>query len=113
MSNYDKIAKKHFNGKKYHNCTQAVLRAYQKKYNIADAVIARYEKEGGSHVDSGICGALLAAHYLLRNNKEALDDITKKFQQKFGSIKCSDLRFKERRLCARYVEYVASLCDAD
>ena len=111
MSDYSRVAKKYFNGEEYHNCTQAVLRAYQQKYNVSDEVIEKYKEEGGSHVASGMCGALCAAYYLLGDNKEAVEDITQRFYKKFGSIKCADLRLEERELCARYVEFVATLLD--
>jgi len=107
MSDYADIAKKYFNGKEYHNCTQAILRVYQEDCNISDEVIANYKEEGGSHVASGICGALFAAYYLLGDDKEAIENITKSFSEKFGSIKCSELRLEEREMCSRYVEYVA------
>jgi len=43
----------------------------------------------------------------LGDDKEAIENITKSFSEKFGSIKCSDLRLEEREMCSRYVEYVA------
>lgn len=110
MRNYAEIAKKHFNNKKqYHNCTQAILRAYQAEFNISDELITECKTKGGSHSTNGMCGALFAACLLLEKDKEMVIKIIDKFIAKFGSTKCPDLRHKERELCSEYVEFVALL----
>jgi len=72
------------------NCAQAILKGFQKEFNISDTEIEDYKAWGGGRAEGGMCGALFAAEGLLRQIVK--DSIIQKFIQSTGSPLCLDLR---------------------
>ncbi|MCP4652879.1 MAG: C_GCAxxG_C_C family protein [Candidatus Omnitrophica bacterium] len=95
---------KHYYGKG-HNCAQAILKAFQSKFNISDRQIEDASTLGRGKAKNGVCGALYAAGWLLPRNKSEILD--KSFQSVAGSIKCKEIRKLNKLSCANCVEFCA------
>ena len=90
------------------NCAQAVMKGFQKEFNISDTEIEEYRALGGGRAEGGMCGALFAADRLLRQiGKES---VIEEFRQKTGSILCSDIKQKQFT-CAEYVRIADELVE--
>lgn len=48
------------------NCAQAILKGFQKEFNISDTKIEEYRVCEGGRADGGMCGALFAAECIIR-----------------------------------------------
>jgi hypothetical protein len=46
------------------NCAQAILKGFQKEFNISDQEIEEFRAWGGGRTKGGMCGALFAAERL-------------------------------------------------
>ena len=87
-------------------CAQAILKGFQKEFEISDAEIEEYRAWGGGRAEGGMCGALFAAERLLR--QVGKDSVVEEFRQKAGGLLCSDI--KEKQLtCAEYVRMADEL----
>ena len=72
------------------NCAQAVLKGFQKEFNISDSEIEEYRAWGGGRAEGGMCGALLAAERLLQQiGKES---VVQEFKEQAGSTLCKDIK---------------------
>jgi len=82
------------------NCAQAILKGFQKEFDITDQEIEEYRAWGGGRAERGMCGALFAAERLLRQiGKES---VVEEFNKKAGGVLCSDIKEKQFT-CAEYV----------
>jgi hypothetical protein len=72
------------------NCAQAVLKGFQKEFNIADSEIEEYRAWGGGRVEGGMCGALFAAERLL--GQIGKESVIQEFQKKAGSTLCKEIK---------------------
>ncbi|MCR5420562.1 MAG: hypothetical protein K6E98_06125 [Lachnospiraceae bacterium] len=104
--NYEKIARSnHRNGM---NCAAAVYNALT-EINTNKTTPPMPRSEGGK------CGTVLAAEKILREMgkaQETVDDFDKEFIQRFGSLKCAELRGAQRNMCNDYVGAAATLVSA-
>lgn len=89
------LAKSYFHGKEGYNCAQAVLKAFQEKYQISDAMIEEYKQYGGGRVEGGTCGALYAALQLVEDEWQK-QTIIQAFSQAAQFTTCE--RIKEQTL---------------
>ena len=105
-----KLAAHFFHGKEGYNCAQAVLKAYQPESGMSELTIRSATVAGGGRAPKGVCGALYAAQIIL-GEAEASALVSQKFEQKTGSIKCSDIKQSECG-CRGYVEIAAKLAMA-
>ncbi|MFH1692195.1 MAG: C-GCAxxG-C-C family (seleno)protein [Candidatus Omnitrophota bacterium] len=101
-------ASDYFHGTDGYNCAQAVLKAFQQEYSIAEETIAEYTKFGGGRADNGLCGALFALHHII----EAPDQITSAnayFEKTAGSIKCREIKKFNKLSCKECVDLSANI----
>jgi hypothetical protein len=72
------------------NCAQALLKGFQKEFDIADCEIEEYRAWGGGRAEAGMCGALFAAERLLcQVGKES---VIQEFQKQAGSTLCKEIK---------------------
>ena len=72
------------------NCAQAILKGFQKEFNVTENDIEAYRAWGGGRAPEGICGALFSANRLL--NQVGKPSITKDFNTKVSEINCSKIK---------------------
>lgn len=103
----DKKAEDYFHceGENY-NCAQAVLKAFQTKFNVSDEMVAEYRKYGGGRADGNTCGALFAAIQLL---PEAKEKIHQEFASIVGATKCQEIKQVKKVSCRDCVITAAKL----
>ena len=90
------------------NCAQAILKGFQKEFEISDKEIEEYRAWGGGRAEGSMCGALFAAERLLRQiGKES---VIEEFKQKAGGVLCSDIKEKQFT-CAEYVRLADELVE--
>jgi len=108
----DKKAEDYFHctGENY-NCAQAILKAFQKKFNVSDKILKEYKKYGGGQADDNMCGALFAVIQLLENHPEEKETIKKEFAEIIGSIKCKDIKKSTKTSCKTCVKIAAELLE--
>ena len=68
------------------NCAQAILKGFQKEFDITDGEIEEYRAWGGGRTQDGICGALFSAERLLR--QAGKPGIREEFNNMAGGIHC-------------------------
>lgn len=101
-------AVKFFRGAKRYNCAQAVLKGFQEKHAVSQGTIDAFKAHGGGRAEGGLCGALYAAKFLLKN-KEQATELENHFSKVAGSIHCKEIRKLNRVLCAECVQTSAKL----
>lgn len=72
------------------NCAQAILKGFQKGFDITDKEIEEYRAWGGGRAEGGICGALFSAERLLR--QAGKPGITKEFTKIAGDMHCRAIK---------------------
>jgi len=72
------------------NCAQAVLKGFQKEFEISDCEIEEYRAWGGGRVEGGTCGALFAANRLL--HQAGKESIEKEFRLIAGHTCCQEIK---------------------
>ena len=82
------------------NCSQAILKGFQKEFDITDQEIEEFRAWGGGRAEGGVCGALFAAEHLLRQIGKK--SVVGEFYKKAGGVLCSDIKEKQFT-CAEYV----------
>ena len=111
------MKKQHSRKKSYHyfhvqpenlNCAQAVLKGFQKEFNISDQEIEEYRVWGGGRAEGGVCGALFAAERLLCQIGK--DSVMEEFQRKADGVLCADIKEKQFT-CAEYVRMADELVE--
>jgi hypothetical protein len=90
------------------NCAQAVLKGFQKEFNVSNEEIEEYRAWGGGRAEGGMCGALYAAERLLR--QVGKESVIEEFNKKGGGILCADIKEK-RFTCAEYVRIADELVE--
>ena len=103
-----KKAKELFRRKEKYNCIQAVLKAYQHINKVSDKEISVFSKKGAGRIENGMCGALYAAKFQLKDKKD-IKLLTNKFIEIAGSEKCNEIRKLKKCSCSCCVETAASL----
>jgi len=91
------------------NCAQCILKAFQAQLNISDSIIAEFRRYGGGRAPEGVCGALYAADYLLKQHGK--NSIQEEFRQKTNAVTCLELRKKRKVLCEMYINIVDELLE--
>jgi Putative redox-active protein (C_GCAxxG_C_C). len=92
------------NGKRM-NCAQAVLSAFQKKYNIEENLVEAFQNYGGGRAPEGLCGAYYAVKYILSTyDKDKVSDLEKYFVENAGALECSNIKGLKKLSCVGCVE---------
>jgi hypothetical protein len=90
------------------NCAQAILKGFQKDFNISNGEIEEYRAWGGGRAEGGVCGALFSAERILR--QAGKESIIEEFRKETGSILCSDIKAK-KFTCLELVRMADELID--
>lgn len=96
----------YFHGVERYNCCQAVLKTFQKCYEVSDEIILDAKRFGGGRAPDNICGALHALYLLAPAQEDAL---TRVFQKEVGSHFCSDIRSKKLLSCRSCVGVASAI----
>jgi len=88
------------------NCAQAILKGFQKEFDITDQEIEEYRAWGGGRAEGGMCGALFAAERLLRQIGKK--SVVEEFNKKAGGLLCSEIKEKQFT-CTKYVRIADEL----
>ncbi len=100
------LAEKLYHGKEGYNCAQAILKAFQHDYNVSECVIDQASEKGRGRAENGICGALYAAHHLIKEHS-IIKAINKDFILKGGSLECIEIRKNRKLSCKDCVKLAA------
>lgn len=92
-----------FHGKEKYNCAQAILKFFQEDYKIEQSLIDKYKKKGGGRAEGGVCGALHASYFLIKN-KEMTAMADKHFADEAGSIVCKEIKRAKKLSCEQCVD---------
>ncbi len=96
-----------FHGEDHYNCAQALFKAFQKEFAVAEDKIIGAKSKGGGRAEEGLCGALYAAVSMV--SEPSFDnDIKEQFQLNGGSIYCRELKMHKRLSCKECVKLAAS-----
>ena len=68
------------------NCAQAILKGFQKEFDITDQEIEEFRAMGGGRAQDGICGALYSAERLL--SQAGRPGIREEFKSRVGETHC-------------------------
>jgi hypothetical protein len=79
------------------NCTQSVLKAFQKEFNVSEKRINKASLEGGGMAENGLCGALHAIKIMTPD--DTFSEVEKSFFSVAGSSKCHEIRRKNSLSC--------------
>jgi len=90
------------------NCAQAILKGFQKEFNISDIEIEDYKAWGGGRAEGGMCGALFAAERLL--GQIGKDSVIQKFIKSTGSPLCMEIK-KRKFTCVECVRIADELVE--
>ena len=88
------------------NCAQAILKGFQKEFDITDQEIEEFRAWGGGRAEGGMCGALFAAERLLC--QAGKDSVVDEFRLKAGGLLCSEIKEKQFT-CTEYVRMADEL----
>ncbi len=100
------LAEKLYHGEEGYNCAQAILKAFQPEYNVSEHSIAKASEKGTGKAENGLCGALYAAHYLLKEHT-IIGEINQEFMLKGGSLACKEIRKNRKLSCKDCVKLAA------
>ncbi|WP_185957550.1 C-GCAxxG-C-C family (seleno)protein [Saccharicrinis carchari] len=101
-----KIAEQLFHGAEGYNCAQAILKTFQKEFEVDEQAIVAAARNGGGRAEGGLCGALYAAHQLLGDNP-LQQKIDMDFIAKGSSVRCREIRTERRLSCKQCVSLAA------
>jgi hypothetical protein len=90
------------------NCAQAILKGFQKEFDITEQEIEEYRAWGGGRAEGGTCGALFSAERLLRQVGKG--SVVRQFSQRTGGTLCSEIKEKQFT-CAEYVRIADELVE--
>ena len=100
------------NGKKKHNCAQAVIAGFKDKFSLEDELVATFAAYGGGKAPEGCCGALYAAQQILKNESAAeIEKCNAEFIKSAGSSKCKEIRSMKKLSCVGCVETGAEILE--
>ncbi len=101
-----------FHTKPYnYNCAQAVAKAYQQNFNVADITIESYRKCGGGRAENGVCGAFYAGFQLLKNTPQQQQYFTEKFTAIAKTTACTRPLANRCLSCVELVELAGSIIE--
>jgi len=72
------------------NCAQAVLKGFQKEFDITDQEIEEFRAWGGGRAKDGVCGALFSAEKLLF--QAGKPGIVEEFAKYVGNVLCQPIK---------------------
>ena len=98
----------HCAGENY-NCAQAILKAFQSQFNVANETVTEYRKYGGGRADENMCGALFSAIQLLKDHPEEKQKLHKEFVKAVGSTKCKEIKGVNKISCRDCVKTASEL----
>lgn len=104
------IAVKHYHGAERYNCAQAVLKSAEKYLPPDPALLHTYRKAGGGGAPDGLCGALLSAKELMKDEADRARALHY-FQTQAGSVRCREIRKEGRMSCRECVASAADLAE--
>lgn len=96
-------AKNYFHGAEGYNCVQAVLKAFQKEYDVSEKMLREGKAFGGGRARNGVCGALYAIEMI---DKDMYDKIKDDFEKEAASLKCTEIKALEKLSCRNCVGYI-------
>jgi hypothetical protein len=102
-----KQAADYFHGKEGYNCAQSVLKAFQRERSINEMTIVQASALGGGRAEDGVCGAIYSA-LMVSGDEQIAEKLLHQFQQKTGSVYCTDIR-KSEEDCRELVKLAVSL----
>ncbi|MFH1856039.1 MAG: C-GCAxxG-C-C family (seleno)protein [Candidatus Omnitrophota bacterium] len=91
-----------YRGTEGYNCAQAILKAFQEKYNLSEEMIKSLSDSGHGKARGGMCGALFAALRIAHSNSFA--EIKKRFADEAGSVFCKEIRKLNQLSCGDCVD---------
>lgn len=95
-----KKATEYYHGSEGYNCAQAVAAAWQDRNERGDlSLLEKLRSCGGGRAPGGICGALHAAHTILRD-QGSREEGDRLFLAEAGSLSCKEIRALGRLSCA-------------
>lgn len=109
-SHYERTAEILFDGPEKYNCAQAILLTFKSRFSVQKADILSAKKIGYGKVKDGLCGALYAGKYLLKDQIKS-EQLTREFENKAGSIKCKKILRLKLMSCRECVGLAARLID--
>lgn len=87
------------------NCAQAVLKAFQEKYDIEEERIQGFKLYGGGRAEGGLCGAYYAAKVLLEEHApDQIADLEESFHQQAGALRCKEIKSGTKFPCVDCVK---------
>lgn len=106
----EKIAASLFDGSERYNCAQAILITFESRFSVSEADILSAKTMGYGRVPGGLCGALYAGKYLLKDQIKA-EQLTREFERKAGSTRCRKILRLKLISCKECVALTARLLD--
>ena len=103
-------AKELFHGEQRYNCAQAVLAAFQDRYEVSQERIDEFKAFGGGRAVDGLCGALYAGLTLSPDEQTKLA-MKEAFERLAGSHKCREIRKNGKLPCPECVALAAEMLD--
>ncbi|MHB9139575.1 MAG: C-GCAxxG-C-C family (seleno)protein [Victivallaceae bacterium] len=98
-----------FHGAENYNCAQAVLKFMDEQVTVSSELLEQFKQFGGGRAPAGICGALYAASYILKNEK-LTGELEKLFEDTACSKCCREIKTAGRLSCAGCVDLAADFC---
>jgi hypothetical protein len=94
------------------NCSQAVIAAFRGRFFLDKDVVASFALHGRGMAPDGICGALYAAQFLLKDKyQDRVKDCEDNFIANAGSAKCREIRKLRKLPCIGCVEKSAEFVE--
>lgn len=94
------------------NCSQAVLKTFQQRYALSEAVIEEFKQHGSGRAPDGLCGALYAAVSLAGEHfPEKQKDLEAVFCAAAGSKLCKEIRAQRTLSCQGCIEQAVALIE--
>lgn len=106
----ERTAESLFCGPEKYNCAQAILLTFKSRFSVQEADILSAKSMGYGRVQGGLCGALYAGQYLLKDQIKA-EQLTRDFESKAGSSKCRRILKLKLITCKECVGLTARLID--
>jgi hypothetical protein len=98
-----------FHSAENYNCAQAVLKFMDERVAVSPELLEQFKQFGGGRAPGGVCGALHAASYILKNEK-LTGELEKLFEAKAGAKCCREIKTAACLSCAGCVDLAADFC---
>ncbi|MFH1386890.1 MAG: C-GCAxxG-C-C family (seleno)protein [bacterium] len=87
------------------NCAQAIIKAFQEKFQLDDKLVKLFSSHGGGNAPGNVCGAYFAAcHIIKQHHPNKLTDFQTFFLSHAGSVKCQEIRGQKKLSCLGCIE---------